>query len=670
MLNKDALQQLSQLKTALVASKDVAQGIVRSTTKRFGFLALTDGRDAFIDPDQMMRVLPDDVVEAEITTNSKGQYEAKLIKLIQPGLKTFVGRYVNKGTTDFVEPDVANFARWLFIPPQERKGFKVGDLIQCEIARHPFNNDGKAQVHIVKRIGALDESGIEARYTLAKFNIPTEWTPPALNQASSINWSALTFDQGELDLTHLPFVTIDSENTRDMDDAIYIHANAQGWELITAIADPTKHIEVDSPLELAARERASTLYLLGQTVTMLPVDLSHDTYSLVPEQTRPALICRMQIAPTGELTHYEFAEGQIRSQYKLSYQAVYEELNGIKPLADNKSSVAENTKGMLYCLQEFAQARAKYRQEHALVMEDRPDYFYILNEQKKIDHVDKRERNIAHRMIEEAMLITNICAGELFLQHPGYGIFSSHIGFRPERAADALALLQEDRPDLTVGDISQLDEFQKLFKELRLNPSKHSANAPLHSLLQRMLQAGALTFEPRAHFGLGFKAYAMITSPIRRYNDFYNHLAIKHILRGAPCITGSDQLKTQLAESLQTQINSGRQACRYAETWLGCQFLQQHIGSVHAGTIALVNSNGIGIKLEDLGFDGYALLAPKDGETKAQFDARRLSLTINDKTYRLDEKVYVMIKAVDTERRKIELELVDQATAERLTAWL
>ncbi len=670
MLNKDALQQLSQLKTALVASKDIAQGVVRSTTKRFGFLALNDGRDAFIDPEQMMRVLPDDIVEAEIITNSKGQFEATLTKLITPGLKEFVGRYVNKGNNDFVEPDVPNFSRWLFIPPQERKGFKVGDLIHCEIARHPFNNEGKAQIHIIKRLGAADDNGIEARYTLAKFQIPNEWTPPTLNQASSINWSALTFDQGELDLTHLPFVTIDSENTRDMDDAIYIQANDQGWELITAIADPTKHIEMDSPLELAARERASTLYLLGQTVTMLPVDLSHDTYSLVPEQTRPALICRMQITHNGDISHYEFSEGQIRSQCKLSYQVVYEELTGLKSLTDNKVNISDTTKAMLYCLQDFAQARAKYRTEHALVMEERADYFYILNDQKKIDHVEKRERNIAHRMIEEAMLVTNICAGELFLQHPGYGIFSSHIGFRPERIADVLALLKEDRPDIVVGDISQLNEFQSLFKELRLNPSNHPANANLHSLLQRMLQAGALTFEPRAHFGLGFNAYAMITSPIRRYNDFYNHLAIKRILRGAPCLTASTALKTQLAETLQNQINIGRQACRYLESWLGCQFLLQHVGSVHPGTIALVNSNGIGVKLDDLGFDGYALLAPKDGDIKAQFDARRLSLTINDKTYRLDEKVYVMIKAVDVEKRKIELELVDQETAERLSAWL
>lgn len=664
MLNKDALQQLSQLKSTLVAAKDIAQGTVRTTTKRFGFLILEDGREAFIDPEQMMRVLPDDRVEAEITTNSKGQYEAKLTRLIQPGLQEFVGRYVNKGSADFVEPDVPNFNRWLFIPPPERKGYKVGDLIHCTIARHPFNSEGKPQIHILSRIGTPDEPGVESRYAIAKFNMPFEWQAPAQSQAGGINWSPLTFDQGELDLTHLPFVTIDSENTRDMDDAIYIATTSSGWELMTAIADPSKHIDFGSPLEIAARARASTHYLLGQTVTMLPVDLSHDTYSLVPEQKRPALVCKMHINHDGNIEHFEFAEALIRSQSKLSYQGVYDALT-----ADVSSLGAPaHIHDMLVSLSEFAQARARYRQNHALVMEDRPDYAFVLNEMKKIDHIEKRERNIAHRMIEEAMLATNICAGELFLQHPGYGIFSSHVGFRPERLNEALTLIQEDRPDLTPGDLSQLDNFTCLFRELRQNLDKNPVNARLHSLLQRMLQAGSLTFEPIAHFGLGFKAYAMVTSPIRRYNDLFNHLAIKRILRHEPPIILEDH--ETFAEQLQNQLNNGRQACRYVESWLGCQYANHHVGSVHQGSIALVNSYGIGIKLDDWGLDGYALLAPKDGPVKAQFDSRRLSLTIEGNTYRLDDKVYVLVHSVDVEKRKINLEVISEETAARLSAWL
>jgi len=671
MLNNSALQQLAQLKTNLVAQKDIAQGTVRSTTKRFGFVILDDGREAFLDPDQMLRVLPDDRVEVEVTTNSKNQLEAKLDKLLSSSLTEFVGRYVNKGNNFFVEPDVFNFTRWLFVPPQDRKGLNVDDLVRCTVSRHPFS-DGKAQVKIITRLGKAEEPGIEHRYAVAKFRLPNELIPAAQNQASGINWSPLVFDNGELDLTHLPFVTIDAENTRDMDDAIYIAANENGWELITAIADPSKQIDIDSPLELAARARASTVYLLGQSITMLPAELSHDTYSLIPEKKRPVLMCKMQIANNGEITHYEFAEAQIRSQHKLSYQAVADDLNGVKTLSAAGFNVSDEIKYLLVTLKDFAQVRANYRLQHTLVMDDKPDYFFILNDQKKIDHVDKRERNIAHRMIEEAMLVTNICAGELFVKNPGYGIFSTHIGFRTERLNDAINLITEDRPDLieaglTASDLAKLDKFQQLFKELRTNPNNNPKNAPLLSLLQRMLQAGSLSIEHIPHFGLGFNAYAMVTSPIRRYNDFYNHLAIKRILRDEPAI---ELESAALATQLQEQLNQGRQACRYLELWLQSQFMAQHIDTLHTGTIALVNSNGIGVRLDDVGIEGYAMLAPRDGEVKAQFDSRRLSLTIEGRTYRLDAKVHVLVKEVDIAKRKIAFEVVNQETADRLSAWL
>lgn len=661
MLNKDALQQLAQLKSSIVAQKDIAQGTIRTTTKRFGFILLDDGREAFIDPEQMLKVLPDDRIQAEITTNSKGQFEATLTTFLASGLNEFVGRYVSKGNNFFVEPDVTNFNRWLFVPPADRKGLAEGDLVYCQIARHPFNNEGKAQVRIIKRLGTINEPGIESRYAIARFQLPSEWVQAAQTQSSGIHWSPLVFDNNELDLTHLPFVTIDSETTRDMDDALYIQANDQGWEIFSAIADPTKHIAFDSPLEQSARERASTHYLLGHTLTMLPVDLSQDTYSLVAEQKRPALVCQMQIANDGSIASYKFIEAIIRSHQKLSYEGVFDALSG-------KSHYSPLIQAQLELLKSFAQARASWRQANALLMEEKPDYLYILNEHKKIDRVEKRERNIAHRIVEEAMLATNLCAGDLFVQHPGYGIFSSHVGFRPERIADAMSLLQEDRPDWVPGDLSQLSDFLRLFRELRFNQDSNPANANLHSLLQRQLQAGALSMEPIPHFGLGFNAYAMVTSPIRRYNDFFNHLAIKRLLRNEPAIS----LKNPhaLVEQLQNQLNQGRQACRFTETWLACQFMNQHIGSVHMGSITLVTSTGIGVRLDDWGMEGFVTLAPRDGEAKTQFDSRRLSLTANGNTYRLDQKVQVMIDEVDIDKRKVAFSLVDDNTAARLRAWM
>lgn len=659
MLNKNALQQLSQLKTTLRTSKDMAQGVVRTTTRRFGFVKLDDGRDAFIDPEQMLRVLPEDRIEIEVITNSKNQLEAKLEKLIASPLKEFVGRYVVKGPAHFVEPDVVQFNRWLFIPPQERKNCQAGDYVHCAIARHPFHSEGKGQVRVINRLGKPEDAGIESRYIAAKYNLPAEWSPLALDQAQAINLAPMTQDAGQEDLTHLPFVTIDAETTRDMDDALYIEPNASGWELFTAIADPTRHIAFDSPLEIAARARANTVYLLGQSLTMLPVELSHDTYSLVAEKTRPALVCRMQIARDGSINGYTFSEAVIRSQHKLNYQNVHEFLSGENAALD----VPETIQTLLRELQKLTGARSEYRSENALVMEDRPDYFYVLNDHKKIDRVERRVRNAAHRLVEEAMLATNICAGDFFAQHPGYGIFSSHIGFRTERLEDATALIAEDKPDYAVGDLAQLADFQRLIKTLRLNLDNDPKNSALQSVLQRMLQAGALSFDAQAHFGLGFAHYATVTSPIRRYQDFYNHLALKRILQQQP------PLQLTALEQLQEQLSTGRTACRQLELWLCCQFMAQQIGCVHSGVITQVNPAGIGVRLDDIGVEGFALLADKEAGIKPTFDARRFSLTLDGKTYRLDEKVFVMLTAVDVDQRRIALQLVDEETAARLSVW-
>jgi exoribonuclease-2 len=661
MLNKDVLQQLSQLKTTLRTSRDVAQGVVRTTTKRFGFVKLDDGREAFIDPDQMMRVLPDDRIEIEVVTNKNNQLEARLEKLINSPLREFVGRYVIKGSAHFVEPDLPLFNRWLFIPPQDRKNCEAGDYIHCEIARHPFTNEGKGQVRIINRLGKPDEPGIEARYIAAKYNLPNDWDQSALEQAQKINAMSQADDTGLEDLTHIPFVTIDAESTRDMDDALYIEADESGWELITAIADPTRHIEFDSPLEKSARRRANTVYLLGQSLTMLPVELSHDTYSLVAEKTRPALVCRIRIAADGTIGTYQFSEAKICSHHKLSYQGVHDFLNG----DPHALSVPDEIKTLLQTLEQCAQARNAYRTQHALVMEEKPDYFFILNEQKKIDRVEKRVRNLAHRLVEEAMLATNICAGNFFAEHKGYGIFSSHIGFRRERLDDAIALIAEDKPEYIAGDLSQLPDFQRLLSMLRLNLDQNPNNPALQSILQRMLQAGALSTEIQAHFGLGFATYATITSPIRRYHDLFNHFAIKRILRGQ----SPQNIAADFLDQLQEQLGLGRTACRQLELWLCCQYVAQNIGSVHCGTITQVNASGIGVKLDDIGVEGFVMLANKEAGIKPTFDARRLSLVLDENRYRLDEIVYVMVTSVDVEKRRIALELISEETAARISVW-
>ncbi|WP_111640719.1 VacB/RNase II family 3'-5' exoribonuclease [Marinimicrobium alkaliphilum] len=667
MLNSDALQQLSQLKTDIRSERDLAQGLVRGTTKRFGFVRLDDGRDAFLNPEQMQRVLPGDRVEVALKTNARDQLEAELERLLETELDTFVGRYMTKGQAHFVEPDLPFFNRWMFVPPRERAQCAEGDLVLCQLLRHPYKNEGKTQVKILERIGRSDEPGIEGRYIVAKHQLPHAWSDAASAQSHDIQAIEPSSDEAPEDLSTYTFVTIDAESTRDMDDAVYVEPRDDGWHLITAIADPTRYIPVDSPLGETARTRASTAYLLGHTLTMLPPELSHDTFSLVPEQRRPALLCHMDIASDGSITDCRFREGIVCSHYKLSYQGVTDLIEG----TSDYDVLPDAIKEMLRQLHELALLRTEYRREHALVMDDRADYFHQLNDQRKIERIDKRERNLAHRIVEEAMLATNICAGELLAQYPGYGIFSTHAGFRSEQLEEIQSLLDEDLPEQFENqDFGELSHFQQLMRQLREHKADSETHAALLALLQRKLQPGELSLTPAPHFGLGFRYYATVTSPIRRYNDFHNHLAIKAILRKH----SGPSVDDEAIAALQAQLMRGRQACRQLEQWLCCQYLADHIGSVHTGRITQVNASGIGVRLDDSGIEGFVMLkkrekSPDATPKKLEFDARRLTLSTPEQRFRLDETVAVMVAEVDVASRRVSLELVDEATAERLKVW-
>lgn len=666
MLSKDALSQLSQLKNTIAAKKDYAEGVVRATSKRFGFIRLDDGRDAFLDPDQMLRVLPGDRVKVSLTENDKKQLEAELEALLSTEITHFVGRYVRKGAAHFVEPDLPPFSRWLFIPPQSRTNCTEGDLVQCQIIRHPFKYDGKAQVRVIQRIGKPDEPGIEGRYVAAKYQLTCEWDEAAWEQAQRISHSideqALASLNRE-DMTDIPFVTIDSEFTRDMDDALYAEQTDNGWRLITAIADPGSVIDYGSELELSARKRASTLYLLGNPITMLPTELSHETFSLIPDAIRPALVCTLQIDRDGSIRDFEFTFAKVRSHHKLNYQGVTDLLEG-EDRENLSQTLPDAIITSLQALNQLAAARLCYRQQNALVMEDRADYQYWLNDRKKIERIEKRHRNLAQKLVEEAMLATNLCAGKLFSQYPNTGLFSTHIGFRPERIEEVNQLIASDLPEMADKNFTELEHFRSLFRSLREQAAHEPSKARLNSLLQRMQQAGCLSLENKAHFGLGFEYYATVTSPIRRYQDLYNHYALKALLNKTP----APKARPEDIEHLQEVITNGRQATRMLETWLLCQYMADKIGTVHFGTIVGVSGRGISVRLDDIGIDGFVQLAEK-GKPKPKFDSGRLSLVTATAEFYLDDSVCVKVKQVDCNARRLELELVDKETAERLKAF-
>ncbi|AMX02317.1 VacB/RNase II family 3'-5' exoribonuclease [Microbulbifer thermotolerans] len=643
MLNADALQKLKQLKSDIRSNKEFAEGRVRGSNGKFGFVVLDDGREAFLPPAEMERVFPGDRVRVSLTEEDKGKLSAELDELLESELKFLVGQYVQRGQGHFVQPSEVGLNRWIFLPPKARGKAQPGEFIACKISRHPFR-DGKAQAKVETVIGKPDMPGIEHAYVVAQHQLPERFSPAAMKQAEEIKGRIEAITAERTDLSELGFVTIDAPTTLDMDDALAVSKRDSGWSLHIAIADPSCLIEEGSPLDKEAFKRAHSQYLPGETLPMLPNDLCENLFSLVQGELRPALVLHIDIESDGTIgdSRYEFAA--IRSRHKLSYEQVANFIEG------DDSAVPEDQKESLRNLSDLCTARTAYRASHSLTMEERPDYAIFLNEQRKIERIEKQERNVAQRMVEEAMLAANISVGRQ-LAAMQQGCFSVHLGFRDERMGEIRSLLKETLPEYADKDLHQLDNYLALVKHLENHSEPQMQD--LLAVLKRMLRPGQLANKPGAHLGLGLEAYATVTSPIRKYNDLHNH----RVLRAAAQSQQAKALSDEQVEALQDSLIRGRQANRALEQWLYAQYLQDKTGQVFEGKITQVNGAGLGVRLDENGIDGFVRLNG-DKKNLPEFDGKYLKLTHNKVTYKLDQPVTVKVSAVDIDKRRIALELV------------
>ncbi len=648
MFSNDQLSQLTQLKQDIRSSKDLAQGTVRATSGRFGFVTLDDGRDVFLNPELMERVFPGDRVEIEVIKNKKDQLEAKLEKLLSSPVSFLSGRYRIRGKGHFIATDDSQLARWIFIPPKLRAKCQDGDYATAKVIQHPFK-DGRAQAAIKTKIGNDDTPHIERLYTVGKYQLHEGFTKNANKAADEL--CAQTIEANDYqDLRDSAFITIDSAATRDMDDALAIESNEQGWKLSIAIAAPSLDISVDSPLDKTALSRAQTTYFADKPLTMLPEKLSLERYSLMCNEDRLSLVFECQVSHDGQVSQTRFTPALIRSHAKLSYAQVAALLEGRDYHPQPSLSDANEHKELLEALHACRQSLHAYRKEQAIITNNNNDFALYLNDQGKLENIEKIERNLAHAIVEEAMLLTNRCAGEFLAQHKA-GLFSTHRGYREERRGDIEALLSEK----TQSEVTNTHELAHYIQTIR-HLQNNEALTPLLAIQQRFLEPSKLSPTPAPHFGLGFEYYATVTSPIRRYQDLFNQRCILAILADQK----PQALAEQTLESLSHTIQENRDASYYMEKWLICDFMQAKIGDTFKGRISLLTNQGVGVRLDETGNEGFipaARASKKDKKAtgdKVSFNNQRMELTWNEQPIVLDQAVEVKLVAIDNEKKKLE----------------
>lgn len=652
MLNADALNQLRQLKTDIKENKVVFAGTVKATNGRFGFVALDEGRDVFLPPEEMQKVLPGDRINVTEHEADKGKTQGVVDELLETHLTTFVGRYLVKGKGHFVVPETPGINRWIFIPPRERKNAESGDFIYCQIHRHPIK-DGKGQARVLRVIGKEGEPGIERAFTLANFDLADTWPEEVTQQADSLSEDTLAAhtDQRE-DRTEQPYVTIDSPGTQDMDDALMATPNATGWLLSIAIADPTSVVEPGSPAEEEAFNRATAIYFPGEPLPMLPEAISTRLCSLMPNARRLALVCDLQVNNDGSLGEYSFHRAVIQSHGKLSYDLVAHLIEGRED--DDIKALPDAVANSLDQLHQAATALRKWRSEHALLSPDRPEFRLRLDENKRVRLIEPATQNEAHRLVEECMVAANRCAAD-FLRQQGEGLFIQHPGLRDDRAENIRKLLEGYAPHLAEVDTGSAEGFRKLM----LESGEVEADVPVKSILSRQLARAELAFEPAPHQGMGLATYTTFTSPLRKFADFYVHRLIKAALWDEPM----KALNSQQLETLQSSQIRARQAANTLENWLKSDFAKGLPGDPMEGSISRTMPTGFYVRLDSNGLEGFVSCRDLDGKYSFDPVTLRLVHNKNGRIFQLEQRVTVSFDGVDDERRQIRFKLIEGGQA-------
>jgi VacB/RNase II family 3'-5' exoribonuclease len=637
MLNQDSLAQLQGLKSLMEAEKERAEAVIKGTQARYGFAVLDDGREIFIPPDEMLKAFPEDRVRICIRPTRDNKPVADIEKLVDSPLGDFTGRCVRKGKAVFVAPDLPQLKRWLFIPPHARNGVKEGDYIRCAVLRHPIR-DGKPQAKVLSVIGDDHTPGIENLYSMAKYNLPSEWSSASRKELEDKLATCRPLEtEQRRDLSDLEFISIDTLKTQDIDDALYAESSSGGWTLFVAIADPTAYIETDSGLYRDVAARGTSLYFHGDVLPMLPEELSQETCALSEGCDRPALVCRVEVSEGGEVGDFEFIEATMRSRAKLSYYAVDRYLTGQDDELMSHATPLE-------ALYQVYRALRGYRESHLLVMEDRPEYRWILNDEKQIDHIEPFDKLLSQRLVEECMIAANRCAARFLEQHGASGPFVTHSGFRADRLQEAGKFLALHAPEVAETDPSSIAGYRDIMRSL----AEPARELPLRPMANRLLTRASLSCEPGPHMGMCLESYTNCTSPLRRYLDFLVHLQIKSVLHGeAPALVTPEMLT-----ALQSRIATARAATLEAERWLAGRYLARVAsaeGTTFRARISHINSSGFNVHLDGSGLEGFVDLR-RDPE-KFSYDKWNASLTSTTRRFQLGQAVELAFTGVDVANR-------------------
>ncbi len=639
----------------------------------YGFaMPVGGGDDVYLSARQMSRVFDGDEVLVQVTgVDRRGRQEGKVVEVLVRAHTSVVGRYQEESGIGVVIPENSRITHQVLIPPREKGKARSGQIVTAEITDYPTQRLG-AKGRITEILGDHLDPGLEIDVAIRSYGIPWEWPEEVVEEAGALEPEPLEEDkQFRVDLRKLPFVTIDGEDARDFDDAVYCEKRTMGgWRLWVAIADVSHYVHLDSALDNEAAHRGNSVYFPEKVVPMLPEALSNGLCSLKPAVDRLAMVCEMEINRSGIVGKYSFYEAVIHSHARLTYTQVGQVLeSGSHPDVD-KHRVPD-----LQRLHGLYKVLRSARDKRGAIDFETVETRIIFNQQRKIESIVPVVRNDAHKLIEECMLCANVAAADFYQANDLPILYRVHEGPTEEKLENLRKFLGELGLDLGGGDNPTPLHYQRLLQQVEDREDAHI----IQTMLLRSLRQAVYQAQNLGHFGLHYDAYAHFTSPIRRYPDLLVHRGMRSVIRsgkrrgkGVQRVRGAsaiplkqifpydERAMTVFGEHCSMTERRADDATREVDAWLKCEYLQDHVGDEFDGVISAVTGFGLFVELDDLYIEGLVHVTALPGDYY-NFDAshQRLTGERSGRSFQLGGSVRVQVARVDLDDKKIDLELVE-----------
>ncbi len=669
------------------------EGTVSGHRDGHGFVARDDGQpDIYLPSNEMRAVLHKDRVKVRVVRyDRKGRPEGRVTEILERSSTPLIGRLLQESGVWLVAPEDKRYGQDLLIPKGATGSAKPGQVVVVELTEPPALY-GQPVGRVKEVLGEIDDPGMEIEIAVRKYGVPHQFSDAAMAQARALPDKVRAADKkNRIDLTDVPLVTIDGEDARDFDDAVYCEpakvGRGKGWRLLVAIADVSHYVETGSAIDVDAYDRATSVYFPRRVIPMLPEKLSNGLCSLNPDVDRLCMVCDMLINAKGEIHAYQFFPAVMHSHARFTYTEVAAILQNTRgPEAQNRKPLVP----YLLNLHDVYRALLSARNARGAVDFETTETQIVCDESGRIEKIVPRTRNDAHKLIEEAMLAANVCSAEFIAQGKQPGLFRVHEGPTPEKQETLRNYLKAMGVPHTLSENPSPGEFQHIANATKDRPEAQQ----IHTMLLRSMQQAIYTPSNSGHFGLAFEAYTHFTSPIRRYPDLLVHRVIKSILAGKryqlPALPTPGEAHAKLSKRLASRAapptdkprakpsadtlawqaaglhcsaNERRadEASRDVEAWLKCKYMREHLGEEFSGVVTAVTGFGLFVTLDAMYVEGLVHITELGGEY-FRFDEARQELR-GERTgirYHLGSRVQVQVSRVDLDGRRIDFRLVSE----------